>query len=163
MRLTTIIAIFLMPLAVKGQELGEPLIGPEIVAQTVQIERSDDVNCVLQDTGSVFCWDRRLFLTFSFEDFSPDVGGFSELNAVLNNDIARITLNNVLLCGIGRESGIACVNTRNPSSVLSLVRTPPEPDASYLSISNLNPFGGCLLYTSPSPRDATLSRMPSSA
>ena len=23
--------------------------------------------------------------------------------------------------------------------------------------------GGCLLYTSPSPRDATLSRMPSSA
>ena len=25
------------------------------------------------------------------------------------------------------------------------------------------PFGGCLLYTSPSPRDATLSRMPSSA
>ena len=24
-------------------------------------------------------------------------------------------------------------------------------------------FGGCLLYTSPSPRDATLSRMPSSA
>ena len=26
-----------------------------------------------------------------------------------------------------------------------------------------NQFGGCLLYTSPSPRDATLSRMPSSA
>ena len=25
------------------------------------------------------------------------------------------------------------------------------------------PTGGCLLYTSPSPRDATLSRMPSSA
>ena len=25
------------------------------------------------------------------------------------------------------------------------------------------PFGPCLLYTSPSPRDATLSRMPSSA
>ena len=27
----------------------------------------------------------------------------------------------------------------------------------------LGPFKGCLLYTSPSPRDATLSRMPSSA
>ena len=25
------------------------------------------------------------------------------------------------------------------------------------------PYGSCLLYTSPSPRDATLSRMPSSA
>ena len=28
---------------------------------------------------------------------------------------------------------------------------------------NSLPFLGCLLYTSPSPRDATLSRMPSSA
>ena len=27
----------------------------------------------------------------------------------------------------------------------------------------ITPFKGCLLYTSPSPRDATLSRMPSSA
>ena len=27
----------------------------------------------------------------------------------------------------------------------------------------LDEFGSCLLYTSPSPRDATLSRMPSSA
>ena len=27
----------------------------------------------------------------------------------------------------------------------------------------LVPLSGCLLYTSPSPRDATLSRMPSSA
>ena len=35
------------------------------------------------------------------------------------------------------------------------------------SVSNLEeadfPFDICLLYTSPSPRDATLSRMPSSA
>ena len=38
----------------------------------------------------------------------------------------------------------------------------------FLDKKNLNPnipmkFGLCLLYTSPSPRDATLSRMPSSA
>ena len=31
------------------------------------------------------------------------------------------------------------------------------------SKSLLTEFQGCLLYTSPSPRDATLSRMPSSA
>jgi len=30
----------------------------------------------------------------------------------------------------------------------------------YVSVTDVN---GCLLYTSPSPRDATLSRMPSSA
>ena len=29
--------------------------------------------------------------------------------------------------------------------------------------NRIDPFTGCLLYTSPSPRDATLSRMPSSA
>ena len=29
--------------------------------------------------------------------------------------------------------------------------------------SSINIIGSCLLYTSPSPRDATLSRMPSSA
>ena len=49
---------------------------------------------------------------------------------------------------------------------LSLFSVPPEnrPDP----IPNTNVFLGalyvlCLLYTSPSPRDATLSRMPSSA
>ena len=32
-----------------------------------------------------------------------------------------------------------------------------------LAIAQKRHFGSCLLYTSPSPRDATLSRMPSSA
>ena len=35
--------------------------------------------------------------------------------------------------------------------------------AGTFTVSNLGMFGVCLLYTSPSPRDATLSRMPSSA
>ena len=33
----------------------------------------------------------------------------------------------------------------------------------YFEKKNMSPFNICLLYTSPSPRDATLSRMPSSA
>ena len=37
-----------------------------------------------------------------------------------------------------------------------------EQNASF-AISYLSQFISCLLYTSPSPRDATLSRMPSSA
>ena len=37
-------------------------------------------------------------------------------------------------------------------------------DSSNLITGHINPDGdACLLYTSPSPRDATLSRMPSSA
>ena len=35
--------------------------------------------------------------------------------------------------------------------------------SSSFSISNKKEIDNCLLYTSPSPRDATLSRMPSSA
>ena len=35
--------------------------------------------------------------------------------------------------------------------------------SSPVSISSFETLGTCLLYTSPSPRDATLSRMPSSA
>ena len=36
-------------------------------------------------------------------------------------------------------------------------------DATELKADDIVQFGSCLLYTSPSPRDATLSRMPSSA
>ena len=35
--------------------------------------------------------------------------------------------------------------------------------ADYMDESTLNELGGCLLYTSPSPRDRIASRMPSSA
>ena len=39
----------------------------------------------------------------------------------------------------------------------------PNFDAQKLTYGIIGLTGGCLLYTSPSPRDATLSRMPSSA
>ena len=35
--------------------------------------------------------------------------------------------------------------------------------SSHMYLNNANNYNVCLLYTSPSPRDATLSRMPSSA
>ena len=44
-----------------------------------------------------------------------------------------------------------------------IVRSIQPPDESGGSFYNIKRFGFCLLYTSPSPRDATLSRMPSSA
>ena len=37
------------------------------------------------------------------------------------------------------------------------------PDLNYYRMNHYNELKACLLYTSPSPRDATLSRMPSSA
>ena len=54
----------------------------------------------------------------------------------------------------------------NVDSKLDLVlpkrRKKIEPKQS-VNVVQARVFGGCLLYTSPSPRDATLSRMPSSA
>ena len=52
------------------------------------------------------------------------------------------------------------------SGMLQLVFTRYIADRSFEGLQKLinpNLFGACLLYTSPSPRDATLSRMPSSA
>ena len=48
--------------------------------------------------------------------------------------------------------------------VLNVDRSLPLTAERFLSlVNNRNDRGLCLLYTSPSPRDATLSRMPSSA
>jgi len=92
MQLARIMAILLFPFTVMGQELGEPLTGPEILPETVQIEHSLFANCALLNTGSVFCWDTRVPLISTFENFISDIASFSELNAALNNDIASITL-----------------------------------------------------------------------
>ena len=55
-------------------------------------------------------------------------------------------------------------------AALAAQQPPPPAPEGYTSpyntpLPNLThaPFSDCLLYTSPSPRDATLSRMPSSA
>ena len=47
----------------------------------------------------------------------------------------------------------------HPKQLLSSIHDPPPPQGLNLKL----PPMACLLYTSPSPRDATLSRMPSSA
>ena len=53
----------------------------------------------------------------------------------------------------------------DPDAVLDVGGSPSSSDtASPYTYANYDGmFNGCLLYTSPSPRDATLSRMPSSA
>ena len=50
-----------------------------------------------------------------------------------------------------------------PNSYRSTSNPNPFQTAGYQSGSDVNSYLACLLYTSPSPRDATLSRMPSSA
>jgi len=137
-RLTAGVAMLLLPLTAIGQEIGEPLTGTEVLPQAIQIVQSGNAACALRDSGDVFCWERSLPLINRFESFFPDIAGFSKLNAALNNDIASITLDYIHLCGIGRVSGVACVDSDRPRIIAYTdIQRPPEPDASYLSISNL--------------------------
>ena len=68
--------------------------------------------------------------------------------------------------------GLIKKNNINPNDIEDLVLGCAFPEAeqgmnlarNVVFLSDLpHSIGGCLLYTSPSPRDATLSRMPSSA
>ena len=70
-----------------------------------------------------------------------------------------ICMSTIAACGSGDvdvTSPTMEVNTYSPEPTVDDVCGTQEP-----VVFNLT--GGCLLYTSPSPRDATLSRMPSSA
>ena len=57
------------------------------------------------------------------------------------------------------ESKLPAGAKRTNDEATRLLRAVPTGAA----LAILDPRGNCLLYTSPSPRDATLSRMPSSA
>ena len=65
---------------------------------------------------------------------------------------------------LGRDSARSIAKA-HLSELYSLVKG--DRSVALAEISKVNSFGSrrlfCLLYTSPSPRDATLSRMPSSA
>ena len=52
---------------------------------------------------------------------------------------------------------------RQPGLATRLRNFEVDPDGGYRRINGFTQYGNCLLYTSPSPRDGLLSRMPSSA
>ena len=54
-----------------------------------------------------------------------------------------------------------CLTNHNPNKLIVYSRD--ENKQFHLAKELSNSFPGCLLYTSPSPRDGLLSRMPSSA
>ena len=60
------------------------------------------------------------------------------------------------------ESAVGAIRRIGPVQSVSAVASVDQP-VLLNDLVNENQTGGCLLYTSPSPRDATLSRMPSSA
>ena len=80
----------------------------------------------------------------------------------------------VLLAACSAAEPVADAAEPKPAPQQAAAETPAKPNITSQKLSDtmymlLGPGGnigvniGCLLYTSPSPRDATLARMPSSA
>ena len=60
--------------------------------------------------------------------------------------------------------GLTCQKHRHiVSGKLTILQNEGKMHSGKISFTPVKSVGTCLLYTSPSPRDATLSRMPSSA
>ena len=63
---------------------------------------------------------------------------------------------------LNKQRGVIC--SKNPQKFGATVfDNLPDPSTNWISIGRLDVNTTCLLYTSPSPRDAHESRMPSSA
>ena len=69
----------------------------------------------------------------------------------------RLVIRNLLLCGI------TSLALSSWSGVSTSVENADRPEADIARDAGRKPGQVCLLYTSPSPRDGLLSRMPSSA
>ena len=68
-----------------------------------------------------------------------------------------------LVDGVTTNPTLIMKSGRNPDDVYQKIKDIGVKDISMEVMGNFVEMYTCLLYTSPSPRDATLSRMPSSA
>ena len=91
------------------------------------------------------------------EDFRNEIQNLTGASEAMNDALSELTLPNTGAASIAAE-------TEAIELLLQTNRVPPPPDNPPPPPSDPPPPSPpCLLYTSPSPRDATLSRMPSSA
>ena len=95
---------------------------------------------------------QELINQLRFRDF-PRAG--TVIGAIFSFPISFLAANNITIGSVNRVI----------KQILNGIRAFPELILAFvfLPITGLGPLTGCLLYTSPSPRDATLARMPSSA
>ena len=97
-----------------------------------------------------FMWPASMWMTY--EKFIRKAAGLGVSPVESDPDVYHGTYAHcdVLIIG-GGAAGIAAATSAADSGARVIV------------VDESNEFGGCLLYTSPSPRDGLLSRMPSSA
>ena len=108
-------------------------------------------------------------LIWNYRDES-EIGCDGVPNSGLINDVCGVCGGNnstcIDNCGIPNGDNITCADINNDNSVnvtdvIFLVNLVISQSTS--SVGDINNDNTCLLYTSPSPRDGLLSRMPSSA
>ena len=113
--------------------------------------------------------------------FSADIAlGAAQVRCPLNEPRVRLRQTIAALCGLLltplvfadehehhdnqiEELSPTVITVIAPSSPLTVVTNPKDPRQPVPASDGGDYLKTCLLYTSPSPRDATLSRMPSSA
>ena len=128
----------------------------------------------IHEQNSVAGLTNRLFSRFARQIFTafPDVFLSRDQVQLIGNPVRReievlgspqermqSRQGNARVLVIGGSLGARVLNQTMPLA-LSLLRDSDDPN---IKVEVWHQCGSCLLYTSPSPRDATLSRMPSSA
>ena len=119
--------------------------------------RNDSIECVYSG-HQVYLQPGQDPTTFLFNDGDQDGINAEHVyprSAGADFGNALSDMHNIFPCRIE-------VNTNRGSFPFAEIND-QETDSWYLNNQELNQVPSCLLYTSPSPRDATLSRMPSSA
>ena len=120
--------------------------------------------------------------TLTYEIVVTNSGNFDQNNVVVTDNLITPNSNTCATVAVGgtctltgtyvvtmADAGGNVVNTASAESdevttpVTDSVTTPVDPAAPALDIVKTLTNNACLLYTSPSPRDRTRSRMPSSA
>ena len=102
-----------------------------------------------------------------FEKLSSLHGQFAIINAddPASQDFMQASGNNYYSYGINKEADVKAINlkTRLKGTQFTVVYREGSFNINTKLIGLFNVYNACLLYTSPSPRDGLLSRMPSSA
>ena len=93
-------------------------------------------------------------------DFKSRFRGGFDYNVTNEIQAATVPLSGAVIAGLrGVESGLTSV----AQSIIKIDATLSNLARTQIDMAKATMLNGCLLYTSPSPRDGLLSRMPSSA
>ena len=131
-----------------ADEQGELLIGATVFAKGTSIGTTTDID----GQFSLEVPPEVNILQFSYIGFSPQemkLGAANTLTVVLKTN--AVVFDEVIVTGYSTEL------KREITAAITSIK---NREIEGLPVQS---FDSCLLYTSPSPRDATLSRMPSSA